>query len=440
HVHVHNCCAGAFDRDLAFATEASDPPAASVPRTFLGYRRPGGRAGTRNYIAVISTVNCSATVARAIAGRFDSDALAAYPRVDGVVAFTHKGGCGMRYDGPDHDRLNRVLAGIARHPNVGGYLIVGLGCEIAQIPHLAESENLVRIDGIIEGRPPADAPPMMTIQASGGSRRTIEAAAEAIERMLPAVNEARREELPASMLVVGLQCGGSDGQSGITANPAVGAASDLLVAQGATVVLGETPEIYGAEHLLVRRAASREVGEALLRRIRWWEQHTRRLGAEIDNNPTPGNKAGGITTIYEKSLGAIAKAGSTRLEAVYDYAQPITRSGFVIMDTPGYDPVSLTGIMAGGANVCLFTTGRGSVYGGKPAPTIKISSTTQLRDRMPEDIDIDAGVILGGESVETVGERIFEMLLEVASGRRPRSEELGAGEEEFAPWITGPTL
>ncbi len=438
-VHVHNVRVGSFDRDYAFCSEVPPAPVPVEERTFDGIVRPGGRTGTRNYIAVISTVNCSASTSKMIVDSFPRDELARWDGVDGLLPLTHKGGCGMAYDGPDHHQLNRVLAGYARHPNVGAYVLVGLGCEVGQASHLLGTQRLVTIDGVGNGN---DAPPVAVIgiQESGGIRKTVEAGVRAIRDLLPRAADVRRVPVPASRLILGTECGGSDGNSGITANPALGVASDLVVAQGGTAILGETTEIYGAEHLLTRRASRREVGEKLIERIRWWEWYTGVFGAEINNNPTPGNKEGGLTTIYEKSLGAIAKGGTTALKAVYEYAEPVTEKGFVVMDTPGYDPASLTGIIAGGANVCVFTTGRGSVYGSKPVPCIKIATNTPLFERMQDDMDINAGVVLEGVPVEEVGRQIFDMILAVASGQKTKSELQGVGEEEFVPWTVGPTL
>jgi altronate hydrolase len=345
----------------------------------------------------------------------------------------------MQFGGPDHLQLERVLAGFARHPNIAAYVLVGLGCETGQASHLIKSQRLVHVDGTAPAAP-AIPPSVITIQEAGGIRRTVEAGVAAVARLLPLANDVRRSRFPASELVLGTNCGGSDGNSGVTANPALGVAADLLVAQGGSAIIGETPEIYGAEHLLTRRAINREVGERLIERIKWWEWYTSVFGAEINNNPSPGNKDGGLTTIYEKSLGAIAKGGSTALTAVYHYAEPVTASGFVVMDTPGYDPTSMTGIVAGGANVCVFTTGRGSVYGCKPAPCIKIATNTPMYERMREDMDINAGVILEGTAVAEVGRQIFEEILAVASGKKTLSELAGVGEEEFSPWIIGPIL
>ena len=444
HVHVQNCEAKEFVRDYAYASEVPPPPVAGPPRTFRGYPREDGRVGTRNYLAVISTVNCSASTNKYIVSRLQaSGVLDQFPNVDGVLPLTHKTGCGMAYDSPDHQQLSRTLAGFAHHPNVAAYLIIGLGCEIAQASYLIRTQKLVQVEGLSTDQEATSVPegaPVITIQDSGGIERTVAAGLEALSRLLPQVNALKRTEVSASKLVLGTECGGSDGNSGVTANPALGAASDLLVAQGGTAILAEMPEIYGAEHLLTRRAVTREVGERLVKRIHWWEEYTKMFGAEINNNPTPGNKQGGLTTIYEKSLGAIAKGGSTALRAVYEYAEQVTSPGFVVMDTPGYDPVSITGMVAGGANICAFTTGRGSVYGCKPSPCLKIASNSPMYERMVADMDVDAGVILNGRSVEEVGQKIFDELLEVASGKETKSEAQGVGEEEFAPWSIGPTL
>jgi altronate hydrolase len=435
HVHMHNVTLGSFERDYAFCRDTPPPPAPAEPRTFQGYDRGGGRYGTRNYIAIISTVNCSASTSKYISERFRAtDLIKKYPNVDGVVAITHKAGCAMQYDGPDHNQLDRTLAGFAKHANVAAYILIGLGCETGQAIHLIENQGLIQLNG--SGQKPL----VLSIQECGGIARTIDAGVQAIAELLPRANDVRRVPLPARHLILGTNCGGSDGNSGVTANPALGVASDLLVAQGGTSILAETPEIYGAEHLLTRRAVSRAVGEKLLERIKWWEWYAGIFGAEINNNPSVGNKEGGLTTIYEKSLGAIAKGGSTALVDVVHYAEPVHASGLVVMDTPGYDPVSMTGIVAGGANVCVFTTGRGSVFGCKPAPSIKIATNTPLYEHMLDDMDINAGVILGGVPVEVVGQQIFEEILAVASGKKTKSEINGVGEEEFAPWAIGPTL
>ena len=442
-VHTQNVSADLFARDYAYCSETPARVVAKEMRTFLGFDRGSERAepyryGTRNYIAVISTVNCSAHTSKYITQRFHTtDLLKQFPNVDGVVSITHKAGCAMQYDGPDHRQLDRTLAGFARHANIAAYILVGLGCETGQAIHLIEGEHLIQLNGNGAARKP---PVLLTIQECGGISKTVEAGVKAIAELLPRVNDIRRTELPAKHLILGTNCGGSDGNSGVTANPALGVASDLLVAQGGISIIGETPEIYGAEHLLTRRAVSREVGEKLVERIKWWEWYTGIFGAEINNNPSPGNKEGGLTTIYEKSLGAIAKGGSSAMVDVVQYAEPVLAKGFVVMDTPGYDPVSMTGIVAGGANVCVFTTGRGSVFGCKPSPSIKIATNSPLYNHMLDDMDINAGVILEGTPVEVVGKQIFEEVLAVASGKKTKSEINGVGEEEFAPWSIGPTL
>ncbi len=434
-IHTHNLTAGQFARDYAAASEIppDQPPLTGL--TFQGYRRPDRKPGTRNYLAVISTVNCSASVSKYVAAKFNADVLKDYPNVDGVVAFTHGGGCGMQFGGEGHATLNRVMGGIARHPNIGGYVLIGLGCETATLGYLLDDQKLVQIGG-----GGAKRPPVLSMQDVGGTSKTIEAAARLVANMLPRANDVRREAVPLSELVLGTNCGGSDGNSGITANPALGVASDKIVAAGGTVILGETTEIYGAEQLLTRRARTPEVARKLIDRIQWWEWYTGLFGCTPDNNPSPGNKEGGLTTIYEKSLGAIAKAGGSAMTEVYQYAEPVNAKGFVVMDTPGLDPVSVTGIVAGGAQVMVFTTGRGSCFGCKPTPSIKVATNTPMYDRMIDDMDLDAGTILAGKSVEAVGGEIFDEIIAVASGKKTKSEHHGIGQEEFVPWNIGPTL
>jgi len=443
-VHVHNVRADLFTRDYAFASETPTTAAAAQPRTFGGYLRPDGRVGTRNYVAVISTVNCSASTSRYIAERFRGDAWRAdFPNVDGVFAITHKGGCAMPFEGQDHRTLERVLSGFAAHPNVAAYVLVGLGCEVSFAQHVVDSQDLVVLGGVKRnGAPAAEKvrPRMLNIQEHGGISRTVEAAVAAVNQLLPEANTWARTEQPASKIHLAMECGGSDGNSGVTANPALGVAADMVVAQGGTAVLGETTEIYGAEHLLTRRAVSREVGEKLIARIKWWEWYAGVFGAEINNNPSPGNKNGGLTTIYEKSLGALAKAGTTPLVDVVGYAERVDTPGLVFMDTPGYDPPCTTGLVAGGANVLVFTTGRGSVLGLKPTPCVKVATNTPMFDRMADDMDLDAGTVLEGEPVESAGRRIFELVLDVAGGLKTKSERQGVGEEEFDPWQIGPVL
>lgn len=429
HVHVHNLQMASFARTHDVATQSAGTTLVDSPATFAGIVRADGRVATRNYIGILTSVNCSATVARAIADHFRRDvhpeALADHPNIDGVIALTHGSGCAIDAGGEGLRVLRRTLAGYATHPNFAAVLMVGLGCETNQIPDWLASTGLQT----------GPALHTFTIQDSGGTARAVARGIAAVQEMLADANRVERRAVPASHLIVGLQCGGSDGYSGITANPALGAAMDLLVRHGGTAILSETPEIYGAEHLLTRRAASAAVAEKLLARIRWWERHCERMNADLSNNPSAGNKAGGLTTILEKSLGAVAKGGSTRLEDVVEYAQKVTSRGLVFMDTPGYDPVSATGQVAGGANLICFTTGRGSAYGCAPTPSLKLSTNSALWQRQREDIDVNCGSIADGEaSIEQVGEEIFRTLLRVACGERTCSELHGYGQNEFVPW------
>ena len=435
HVHSQNLVCRDYEREHHFCSDYR--PTEFYPeaerRTFQGFARPGGRAGTRNYVAVISNVNCSNSVSRYVAERFrGADFQKQFPAIDGVIALKTQGGCGVDPGGP-MQLIRRTLGNMARHPNIAGYVMIGLGCEDNQIAGIREDYDL---DNLREGEVP---PEFMTIQGTGGSLKTIEAAVRAVEKIIPKVADAKRTEQPLSKLLLAENCGGSDGNSGCTANPALGVASDELVKHGATSVLAETTEIYGAEHLLTNRAVSPEVAEKLMGQIRWWEDYARRHDSSIDNNPSVGNKEGGLTTIYEKSLGALAKGGQAPLMAVYDYAELIDTPGFGFMDTPGYDPVSMTGLVAGGCNVGVFTTGRGSVYGCKPAPCIKVATNTLLYNWMEEDMDLNAGTIIDGtETVAEVGARIFEKIISVASGEKTKSELNGIGDEEFQPWFPGP--
>lgn len=433
HVHTHNVEFRGTAHDYEFSTDLR--PVTAVPAeqrdSFMGYRRADGRVGTRNSIAILTSVNCSATAARKIAEAFGPEELAAYPNVDGVTAFVHGTGCGMGGDGEGFDALQRIMWGYARHPNVAGVLMVGLGCEVNQIDWLLEAYG-------IEKGPMFQA---MNIQDVAGLRRTIETGVEKVRAMLPIADQARREPCPVSELTVALQCGGSDAWSGITANPALGYACDLLVAQGGTGVLAETPEIYGAEHLLTRRAKDLKTGEKLVKLIEWWEDYTARNKGSMDNNPSPGNKKGGLTTILEKSLGAAAKGGTSPLNGVYKYGEPIRERGFVFMDSPGYDPASVTGQIASGCNLVAFTTGRGSAAGFKPSPSIKIATNTEMYRKMTEDMDVDAGRIVSeGRTIEELGREIYDMLLRVASGEMSKSEMQGLGDYEFVPWQIGATM
>jgi len=434
HVHTQNLgtqCPADYIADRGVADDGDAAPVCLTPvaerRTFLGYARADGRVGTRNYIAVIATVNCAAHAARTIARHFTPERLAATPNVDGVIALTHRSGCGIRPDGPGYVWLQRVLAGMARHPNVAGYVLVGLGCEVNQIAALAANYGL-------------DAGAGMVIQELGGTRKTVEAGIARVQALLPAADAVGRTPQPVAELRLALQCGGSDSWSGITANPVVGLVADEVVRQGGGVVLAETPEIYGAEHLLTRRAASPEIARKLLDQVRWWEAHTRRQGTEIDNNPAPGNKAGGLTTIYEKALGAVAKSGHMPLMDVVGYAERVTARGVTFMDTPGNDPISVTGQVAGGCNLVLFTTGRGTVFGFKPAPCVKIVSNSATYQRMVDDMDFNAGRVLEGAALEDVAAELLDLAIEIASGRPSKSEAQGIGEDELSPWDYGDTV
>jgi altronate hydrolase len=333
--------------------------------------------------------------------------------------------------------LTRVLGGVAKHPNVGAYLLIGLGCEQGAMGYLLDKQRLVQINGNNGQR---EMPPVFSMQDLGGTRKTVEAGVRKVMELLPIANNVKREPIPASEIVLGTECGGSDGNSGVTANPALGVAADMVVACGGTAILSETTEIYGAEHLLTRRAVSPAIAQKLLDRIEWWKWYTSVFGADMDNNPSVGNKEGGLTTIAEKSLGAVAKGGSTALVDVYQYAEEVTAKGFVVMDTPGYDPPSVTGLVAGGANVIVFTTGRGSCFGCKPTPSIKLATNTPMFEHMIDDMDLNAGEILNGRPVDEVGREVFEEILAVASGKKTKSENHGIGEEEFIPWLVGPTL
>lgn len=429
HVHTHNVRMDQTERvsELGGAHHEQQAPDGERP-TFLGYRRANGRVGTRNYIGIVTSVNCSASTARMIAAQFPPAVLAAYENIDGVMALTHTSGCGLVLQSEGAQTLERTLRGYAEHPNFAGILVLGLGCEMLQVGSFVKSLQLSD-DTALEH---------LTIQETGGIRASVRAGVEAITRMLDRVNDVARQPCDVSELVLGLNCGGSDGYSGITANPALGWASDLLVSYGGRSVLAETPEVFGAEHLLTRRAVSPEVAQKLLDRIEWWKQYAQAGGGTLDNNPSPGNKAGGLTTILEKSLGAVAKAGQSDLAAVYRYAERIDTPGLGFMDTPGYDPVSVTGLIAGGATVICFTTGRGSVLGGKPSPSIKLATNTRLYERQREDIDIDCGRIIDGSAtLAEVGQEIFDRILRVASGEKSVSEELDLGQDEFVPWQLG---
>ncbi len=430
-VHAHNMEFREFDRDYAYAQDYR--PVELLPESerasFMGIVRANGQVGTRNFIGLVSTVNCSATVVHKIAEYFTPERLADYPNVDGVVAFAHGTGCGMEQTGEPMDLLRRTLGGYARHGNIAGSLVVGLGCERNQVSGFLKEQALEENSRLRA----------FVMQESGGTRKTIEAGIAAVKEMLPEANRVTRVRVPASHISVGLQCGGSDGFSSITANPALGAAMDLLVRHGGTAILSETPEIYGVEHTLTRRARSREVGEKLIERIRWWkDEYTVGRDTQINGKVSPGNQSGGLANILEKSLGSSMKGGTGPLMEVYRYAEPVTQKGLVFMDTPGFDPCSATGQIAGGANVILFTTGRGSMFGAKPVPSIKLATNTPMYRKLEEDMDINCGKVLDGTTtIQAMGREIFEHILRVCSGERSKSELLGLGDHEFVPWNIG---
>lgn len=433
HVHDHNLEFRQTNPDyrIGAAVRTTEFVDAAARATFRGYKRANGKVGTRNYLGIISTVNCSATCCRRIAAHFDSARLQEYPNVDGVVAFIHGTGCGMAGDGEGMANLQRVTQGYVTHPNLAGVLIVGLGCEQNQLDELAKLDGVGRSDRL----------KTMNIQSVGGLSKTVEMGIKQVEQMLPAANEFTREQCSVEHLTVALQCGGSDGWSGVTANPALGYAADKLIAHGGSAVLAETSEVYGAEHLLTARSSSEAVANDLIERIKWWEDYVARNKGTMDNNPSPGNKRGGLSTILEKSLGAVAKAGTTNLNSVLHYAQTATVPGLAMMDSPGYDPASVTGQIASGCNLVAFTTGRGSAFGSKPAPTLKICTNSDTFRRMPDDMDINAGTIVDqGVPVAEVGEEIFTRLIELASGVASKSEQQDLGDHEFVPWQIGATM
>lgn len=428
HVHTHNLNMGDFSRDYAFSQDTITLPPPEKTDTFMGIRRADGRVATRNFIGILTTVNCSATVARAIEDHYKKTGLDDYPNVDGIVALPQSFGCAIGFDSEAMVVMRRTLSGYARHVNFAGVVIIGLGCESNQI------KDLIQVEGLQEGKMLHT----MSIQETGGTQKTINKGIEIIDGMLAAANRVQREPVPVSEIILALECGGSDSYSGISANPVLGYAADKIVQQGGTAILSETSEIYGAEHLLTRRAVSREVGEKLIARITWWEDYCQRTKSEMNNNPSAGNKAGGLTTVLEKSLGGISKGGTSNLVEVYEYAEPVTAKGLVFMDTPGYDPIAVTGQIAGGANLLCFTTGRGSAFGSKPTPSLKLATNNTLWERQEEDMDINCGnVVIGTETIAEAGERLYAMILAMASGKKTKSEQFGYGSLEFVPWNIG---
>ena len=451
HVHTHNLTYQEPNQVCEFAVEKPQKP--SIPewaknRTFKGYIREDGRVGTRNYILIASTVNCSATVVKRIAKEVQT-LLKDYPNIDGVLPITHKTGCGISHDSAQHKQFARTISGYVKHPNVSKCLLIGLGCEVGGIEYLAENKDFVPEaklrpslkSSIAQNSTNKSRIEAYTLQDVGGTKEAISMGVEIIKKWLPEINALKREEVPISKLILGTNCGGSDGYSGLTANPIVGDIVDILAVEGGTGVLAETPETFGAHYLLAKRSINEEVGKKLVSKIDWWKEYTAKFGETCDGNPSSGNKKGGLTTILEKSLGAATKGGTTTLNAVYDYSEKIEMGkGFVFMDTPGHDPDSVTGIIAGGANVVVFTTGRGSCFGSKPAPTIKVATNTQMYSRMLDDMDINAGCILEGTPREAVAKELFEKIISVANGKLSLSEQNGYGDEEFAPWNIGPTF
>lgn len=425
HIHTHNLGMGDFTRDYAFCKDTTTLEKAEKTDNFMGIRRPDGRIATRNFIGILTSVNCSATVARAIEDHYKNVGLDNFPQVDGVVALPQSFGCAFGSNSETMVTMRRTLSGYARHVNFAGVLIVGLGCESNQI------KDLIRTEGLKEGAFLHS----ITIQEEGGTQKTINKGIEIIDAMLLEANKVVREPCPVSEIILALECGGSDSYSGISANPVLGYVTDKIVRQGGTAVLSETSEIYGAEHLLTRRAVTPDVGKKLITRIKWWEDYCTRTKSEMNNNPSAGNKAGGLTTVLEKSLGGIAKGGSSNLVEVYEYAEPIIAKGLVFMDTPGYDPMAVTGQIAGGANLLCFTTGRGSAFGSKPTPSLKIATNNALWLRQREDMDMNCGDVADGtETIAQAGERLYALVLAVASGQKTSSEKFGYGGLEFVPW------
>jgi len=424
HVHSHNLEFSEFEREYKINNQPNNESKSDDKFFFEGFKRKNGKSGTRNYIGLLSTVNCSATVVKKIADTINNDSeLQKYENIDGAVCLKHSSGCGMNSKGYGMTVFNQTIEGFKHHPNFSKVFVIGLGCECAQISLYKEDDDSVVY---------------MNIQDEGGTKKIIENVSNQILDMLPDLNREERVKIPVSELIVALQCGGSDAYSGITANPALGYASDLLIQQGGSTILAETPEIYGAEHLLIERASDVDIVKKLQQQIEWWKHYTSINESSMDNNPSPGNKKGGLTTILEKSLGAVAKSGTSAMEDVLSYAEPLKKKGFNYMDSPGYDPVSVTGQVASGSNVICFTTGRGSCFGFKPAPSLKIATNTNMYNKLEEDMDINAGVIMDGESdIKEIGEKIFNYIIETASGKLSKSEINGYGDDEFNPWVIG---
>jgi len=427
HVHSHNIKFSEFDRKYEIKNNLDNESENLDALFFDGFKRKSGKSGTRNYIGLLSTVNCSATVVKKIADKINNNTdLKTFKNIDGAVCLKHSSGCGMNTSGHGMKIFNQTIEGFKKHPNFAKVFVIGLGCECAQISLYKDKD-----DNVV----------YMNIQDLGGTKKIIEKVNDQILEMLPDLNRTKRQKIPISEITLALQCGGSDSYSGITANPALGIASDLIVKHGGNTILSETPEIYGAEHLLIERACNTEIIKKLTRQIEWWKNYTKINEGSLDNNPSPGNKKGGLTTILEKSLGAVAKSGTSIMQDVLDYAEPIAKKGFNFMDSPGYDPVSVTGQVASGSNIIVFTTGRGSCFGFKPTPSIKVATNTNMYNKLKEDMDINAGTIMDGESdIEKIGLEIFQSIIDTASGKLTKSEVNGYGDDEFNPWVIGATL
>lgn len=385
--------------------------------TFMGYKRPDGRVGTRNYVLIVPTSMCASHEAQQIStiAEFTLYSREKYPNVDGVVAIPHNKGCGCQ-EGSTIDVMLRTLSNYADHPNVGGVILIDLGCE---------KTNLAQVERYLLKREKSFDKPVakIGIQDVGGTQAAIQQGLKEVEALLPKVNLTSREEVPVSELVLGVKCGGSDGFSGISANPSLGRAADMLVRSGGTVLITEVPEFCGAEHLLAYRAKDVETGRAVYRMVDWYKEYASKFGAVLNNNPSPGNIAGGLLNITIKSLGAIAKAGTTRIEGVVEYAETPTNRGVNLMQGPGYDQESTPGLVAAGATVVVFTTGRGTTIGNAIAPVIKLASNSPVFARMSQDLDLSAGgVIDGTETIDQVGKRVFERVCEVAGGLQAKAE------------------
>ena len=429
HVHSHNLSSTEFKRNYKNNFEKENYIKNKRDIFFKGYKRSNGSAGTRNYIGLISTVNCSATVVKKIADKVNNELRKNnFQNIDGAVSLKHSSGCGMNTTGYGMNVFNRTIEGFKVHPNFAKVYVIGLGCECAQISLYNKDQESRNVE-------------YLNIQDEGGTKEIVKKVSDRIINQLKGINKIQRTNIAISELTVALQCGGSDSYSGVTANPALGFASDMLVDHGGSSILSETTEIYGAEHLLFERSINKKNIEKIKNQIDWWKEHLYKNGSSMDNNPSPGNKKGGLTTILEKSLGGVSKSGTRNMVDVLDYAERLKIKGFNFMNGPGYDPVSVTGQVASGANIICFTTGRGSCFGFKPTPSIKIATNTNMFNKLEEDMDINAGAIMDNEkTLEEVGNEIFDKIISVASGEKSKSEINDYGDDEFNPWIIDPTM